>query len=152
MELKGILSVIGKNRFLFLLGAIGIIILLFGGGQTSEQPTVSPIESADAYRASLEASLTDTCRAVRGVGSVKLFLTLESTEIAVYEKNTGAESETLASVGGSGVLLTYRMPKVTGVAVVCEGGENDIVRYELTRLLGTALGIDSTAVHIAPMK
>ena len=104
MELKHILSVIAKNRLLFFLGALGIVILLFGGTNTAQEEKISPIQSADAYRVSLEASLTDACRAVKGVGDVKLFLTLETSEIAVYEKNTGAESETLASVGGEGVL------------------------------------------------
>ena len=152
MELKHILTVIAKNRLLFFLGALGIVILLFGGTNTAQEEKISPIQSADAYRVSLEASLTDACRAVKGVGDVKLFLTLETSEIAVYEKNTGAESETLASVGGEGVLLTYRMPKVAGVAVICEGGENARVQYELSCLLCTALALDSTAVHIAPMK
>lgn len=152
MDLKRITSLIAKNRLLFLLGAVGVLILLFTGTTPKKEQTTSPMEAAEAYRVAMEGSLTETIRTIRGVGKVKVFLTLATSEVAVYEKNVNAESETLASVGGEGLLVAYRMPKIAGVVVVCEGGDDAVVRYELTSLLRSALALDSTAIHIAPLR
>lgn len=152
MELKKIFSVIGKNRFLFLLGAVGLVLLLFTGMPDKESESPSPLETCEAYRVALENEIADTCRAVKGVGEARVLLTLATTEIAVYEKNQSGESETVAAAGGNALLLAYRMPEIAGVSVVCTGGGDPAVKQELTALLGKALDLNSTAIHIAPLK
>lgn len=152
MEIKRIFSIIKKNRLLFLLGALGLMLLLFTSLPNEKSKTVSPLEAGEAYRAALESDVTDICRAVKGVGEVKVLLTLATTEIAVYEKNESAESETVALVGGDALLLAYRMPEIAGVSVVCTGGGDPAVKQELTALLCKALDLNTTAIHIAPLK
>lgn len=39
--------------------------------------------------------------------------------------------------------------KVTGAAVVCEGGDDPLVRAEVTRLLCAALGIGANRVYVS---
>jgi stage III sporulation protein AG len=155
LEIKGILSVIKKNRILFFLGAVGLILLLFGGTLLSEKEKVKdvhPTALAEEYRASLEADLARACTSIRGVGEARVILTLASTEIAVYEKNVSGESETVASSGGEALLLSYRMPKVAGVAVLCEGGDNITVKEELHSFLRAVLGLSAREIHIAALK
>ncbi len=152
MELKRILSVIRKNRLLFLLGALGLGLLLFTGIPAEKQEAVSPLVACEEYRAALELRVTDTCRAVKGVGEARVLLTLATTEIAVYEKNQSADSETVAKSGSDAILLAYRMPEISGVSVVCTGGGDPQIQRELTALLSKALDLDSTQIHIAPLK
>lgn len=152
MELKRIFSVIAKNRLLFLLGALGLLLLLFTGVSPEKGKTVHPLEAAEEYRQALEEEITAVCGSVKGTGEVRVLLTLATTEIAVYEKNQSGESETVALSGGDGMLLSYRMPEIAGVSVVCKGGADPTVRQELTALLCKALDLSAAAVHIAPLK
>lgn len=152
MEIKKILSVITKNRFLFLLGALGLILLLFTGIPSKETAPIDPLAAAESYRLSLEKEIADACSAVKGVGEARVLLTLATTEIAVYEKNQTAESESVALAGGDALLLAYRMPEIAGVSVICRGGGDLTIKAELTALLCKALDLDTTAIHIAALK
>lgn len=146
------LSVITKNRLLFLLGAAGILLLLFTGVPQKSVQTVDPLESAETYRLTMEEEIKAVCGSVKGVGEVRVLLSLATTEIAVYEKNESGDSETVALSGGDGLLLAYRMPEIAGVSVVCAGGDSPAVRAELTALLCKSLDLSSAQVHIAPLK
>lgn len=155
LEIKGILEVVRKNRLLFLLGALGLILLLLGGPllqSEGETETVSPTEMCEKYRTDLEEELENACAQIRGVGRAEVVLTLASTEIAVYEKNVSGENETVATAGGDALLLAYRMPEITGVAVLCEGGDNAAVKEELHAFLRAVLGLRPREIHIAPLK
>lgn len=152
LELKRIFSVIAKNRILFLLGAVGLLLLLFSGTGAKESTIQNPLDAAEKYRTALEEEIASVCEDVRGVGNVRVLLTLATTEIALYEKNLGKESETVALSGGDGILLAYEMPRIAGVSVVCQGGGDATVRQELTALLCRALDLPTNAVHISPLK
>ena len=155
LEIKDVLAVVKKNRLLFLLGAVGLLLLLIGGPLWAENKEESPnstIALAESYRTDLEEKLTHACMQIRGVGKAEVVLTLSSTEIAVYEKNQSGESETVASAGGEGLLLAYRMPEITGVAIVCEGGDNAAVKEELYSFFRAVLGLRYHEIHISPLK
>lgn len=152
-EIKKLLSVIKGNRLLFFLGACGLVLLLVGGLQTqkkSDSPRASPTEACEKYRARLETTLEEACMEIRGVGRASVTLTLASSEIAVYEKNESGAGESVAIAGGDALLLAYRVPEITGVAVVCTGGADLAVQRELYKFLSALLGLDSTQIHIAP--
>ena len=151
LKIKDILHRIQGNRLLFLLGALGILLLLFSGESKTEEIR-PPTEQAEAYRVSLEERLTALCTEIEGVGTASVFLTLSSTEIAVYEKNLSGENETVASSGGEGLLIAYRMPEIQGVTVVCDGGSDPTVQKELFGALKHLLGIGGDQIHIAPRK
>ena len=153
MDLKKLFSRLSGNRLLFLLGALGLVFLLFSGvgGKVKTEEGATAMAWAEAYRATLEEELTALCTQVEGVGEAHVFLTLASSEIAVYEKNQSGESETLATSGGEAVLLAYRPPEIAGVTVVCAGGDSPAVKRELCELLSTALAVGASQIHIAPL-
>ena len=151
LKLKEILARFSGNRLLLLLGAVGVLLLLFSGSGADKEPEQNPMTWAQEYRAALEEELTALCTQVKGVGEARVLLTLASGEIAVYEKNQSGESETLATTGGDAVLLAYRPPEIAGVTVVCAGGGDVTVQRELTSLLSTALGVGASQIHIAPL-
>lgn len=152
MALKKLLSRLSGNKLLFLLGAVGMVLLLFSGmGGAKKEDTAPPMAWAEEYRAQLEEELTALCMQVEGVGQARVFLTLASSEIAVYEKNQSGTGEVLATSGGDAVLLAYRPPEIAGVTVVCRGGGSAAVKRELTNLLSTALAVGASQIHIAPL-
>ena len=150
MFTKYIKNLKGKG-LLLLLAALGILLLVFGGGiESSDKSTLPDIgEQTEAYRASLEKELTALCERVTGVGEVRLMLTLGGSEKAVYaqDSNQNGTSDYVVS-GGEGLLLYREYPAVTGVAVVCTGGADPTVQRELTDLLSALLGIGINRIAI----
>ncbi len=139
---------LGKNRWLLLVGAIGAILLLLAPMTAkTEEPVSAP--DVESYRKTLTEELELLCEGVEGAGDCRVFLTLESGVRALYEKNRTGSGQSVASSGGEALLIGYEMPRVTGVAVVAEGGGHEGVRYELSSLLSASLGISSARIHIA---
>ncbi len=151
LEIKKILGVLRGNRLLFLLGAVGLLLLLFAGFGGQKTETVSLLEETERYREALEARVAEACERIEGVGQASVFLSLSTTEIAVYEKNKSGESETVAFSGGEALLLAYQMPSVSGITVICEGGASLTVQRELYAFLRTAFALDATQIHVAPL-
>ncbi len=137
----------GKWSFV-LLGILGVLLLLFGNMTTKEEEVAS-LPSADEYRAVLTEEVTALCREVKGVGEVRVLLTLESYEGYAYAE--GPSGGVLLS-GGKPVLLESYPPRVEGVAVVCRGGGNQAVKEELSALLSASLGIGSHQIKITEKK
>lgn len=152
MKLKALFSSVKDKKLPVLLGVLGLILLLWGqlgGGNAAPE---SNLPTAEEYKAELETSLAALCAEVSGVGRVSVLVNLSGTEVAVYEKNQTASGEVLATAGGNALLLYYEMPRVLGVAVVCEGGGDPTVKRELVSLVCAALAVDSRAVYVAAAK
>jgi AcrR family transcriptional regulator len=90
------------------------------------------------------------------------FTTMEELQAAVvmaaYERyscflqNESASGKNYATVGGDALLLSVRMPKVAGVAVLCDGANDPEVRASLVGLLSAALDIPSHHIAVSPLK
>lgn len=128
-----------SRRTLLLVGLLGVALLLggsfFGGSDSSEGGTEAI--SFETFRAREEDRLTLLCAQVRGVGNVRVAIEFE-----------GGPSETYSS----GHLTSSTCPTVRGVAVVCQGGNSDTVKKELTDLICALYGIAPNHVHISPMQ
>ncbi len=142
----------GKAWFLLLL-LLAVLLLLFGGGlgdaasQTEQDGDLAA--RTEAYRLALEEDLCALCSRVSGAGEVRVLLTLDGTERAVYATDTGSNGQRdYVTSGGAGLLLYREYPAVRGVAVVCTGGADARVQSELTRLLAATLGIGSNCIYI----
>ncbi len=137
----------GKWSLLLLL-LLGLALLLVGGLSGGSRETDAAADTED-YRARLTAEVEALLSEVRGVGDVRVLLTLEAGESRVYAE--GATGGTLTA-GGEGILVESRPPRVLGVAVVCTGGGDPAVREEITSLLASSLGIGTHKVKVSPKK
>ena len=149
-KLSQITALIKKNVWLVLLAVLGLTLVLFSGADKTAD--TAPSINAESYRTSLEASVKALCERTEGVKEATVLITLASTECAIYEKNIGEKGETLALSGGKALLIGYAYPEISGVAVVCDGAENESVKARLTLLLSASLSIPTTKIHIAPAK
>lgn len=142
----------GKEMLLLLLAA-GILLLFLGGNQgevaNTHDDAADVAARTEAYRVAMEEELTVLCSRVEGVGALELLLTLEGSEQAVYATDTGQNGRVDYVInGGEGLLLYREYPRVRGVAVVCEGGNDPAVRAQLTALLSALLDIGSNRISI----
>lgn len=128
---------------LALLGLLGLLALLFGGG-LSEGRETSPADT-ESYRKTMEAEVISLLSEVEGVSEVSVLLTLEAGESSLFAEDEGG----YLTVGGDGLLIEKRPPRVAGVAVVCRGGGDARVRETVKALLSASLGIGTHRVVIA---
>ncbi len=147
-------DLLSGKKWLLLLLALAILLLLFGGsvgkGQTQGTTDAEITERTEAYRRELEERLAALCAEVEGAGRVSVMITLDGTARAVYATDTRGDGKSDYVVsGGKGLLLSHAYPDVVGVAIVCDGGGNADVTDKLTRLSAAALGIGTNRIYVS---
>ena len=142
-----------------LAAAVGITLLLIGGGKTgSEESPSSPDQadaaeqSLDAYRRTLEASIASICDAVAGVSDVSVAVSLAGGYEAVYATEQSAAGEVYVVLGSgssaSALLLTHATPQISGIGIVCTGGNDPTVQQRLTALLSAAFALPTNRIYV----
>ena len=143
----------------------------FGAAETAHTP---PAASEPDQERELERRLAAVLSLVQGAGRVEVMLTFSgSREIILAEDTTTGESlvRETDSAGGSRenhslskdmrtilvqspgggqepIILREIVPRVEGVIIVAEGGDDVFVREALTRAAGTVLGVDIHRVQV----
>ena len=147
----------GKLWILLLVALLGILLLLFGGSAEKKQEDSLDLpdtqkEDLTAYREALEERIRKLCESVKGVENVCVMVTLERGFSAIYATEWEGDKESYVILGsGSSAQALYlgeSAPTVTGIAIVCTGGDNATVRRELTSLLCAAFSLSSTRIHV----
>lgn len=145
--------------------AVGAALLLLGGRLADDrtetpEPPVSEAQASladmEAYRQTLEARVCYACTRVEGAGTVTAVVTLETG----YEYVYAADSKTSSSgshsqyvlIGNGGdeqpVYITRRVPVISGIGIVCDGGNDPAVRSEIIGLLSAAFGVKSHKIYV----
>lgn len=165
-----------KNpKLLVAAGLVGIALIclssFIGGGEERESRT-APTESltAEAYKAELEDSIGEIVKSITGSNKLKVVITLESGIKYSYADITEGVSENktasnltstsselkqtyitvkTADGGEQALLVTAEMPEVRGVAIVCEGGDDELIKEKIQNAVTAALNITSKRVYIA---
>ncbi len=136
---------------LLLLGAF-LVLLSFSAGKEKTEEKDAAFDLT-AYKEGLESEVAALCAEVRGVGEVKVSLYFEMGEEYVYASDTtasGGSDYVLSS--GDGLLLSVRLPPVSGITVVCDGGNDPAVKRTLTSLLTAHFGLGANRVSVAAKK
>ena len=136
---------------------LGALLLLLGSGYgKSEQTKPSEetfAESADelrAYRTALEKEVAAICDAVKGVSHVEVMVTLECGYRVIYTADGNGDPVKVGSGSNQKALYrTLQPPTVSGVVVVCHGGDSPTLQRTLNDLISTALGISANRVCVA---
>lgn len=157
-----------KKVYIAVVGAvIGAVLLLFGGrvgglgsGDTGTSKTADEVvqtKAMDTYRSDLEKRMEKICAQVRGVGNVRVVVSLSGGFEYVYATNAKwsagtSSTEYIVVDDGSDeklVLLYEKAPEIMGVGVVCEGGDDPAVRAEVVQLLSAAFRVGSHNIHVS---
>ena len=169
------------RRLIVAAGIIGIALILLSNFLPSfsgnKAETGSGGISSEQYARSLETQLSDVIASISGVGKSKVMVTLASGVEYVYaneqsknsDKSEDIQGETRSRVqqsddvqqkciivdspdGGKQALVqTEILPRVQGVVVVCEGGDQPAVQQSIIDTVTTALDISSTRVCVTKL-
>ncbi|MCF6464248.1 stage III sporulation protein AG [Clostridium sp. Cult1] len=172
-------------RNLFIILIIGIILIIIADIFIKEKKGVNqnlklenevknPTNTETDYGTVLENKLEDVLSQLKGVGSVKVMITLEDTIEKIPAFNTTKNNETtneLDSQGGtreiiredttiqvvtgsegSLIVLKEIKPTIKGVIVIAEGAEDLEVKERLYEAVKTVLGISGSKVEVYASK
>ena len=165
----------GKKEQLLILAAAGILLLIFAMPETktltSDKNDVEYEQSSTAetdYVTSMEHRLEEILSKIEGVGNADVMITLASSSEKIIEKDV--ESRSSNSISDSEESSTNDMseqsiysnltdsevpyvkqelsPVVEGVLVVADGGDNAIVKQNITEVVQALFGVDTHKIRV----
>lgn len=174
-NIKKLVEKIKSPKLLIIVGLAGILLigissLWSSDGKAKTAPDTDGTITALDYRKELETDIMEIVEGITGSKNAKVVITLESgikysyadiTEGVTADKtesnsrSTNSESKqsyiTVKSADGGeqALLVTTEMPEIRGVAIVCEGGDNEQINEKIQNAVTAALNITSKRVYIA---
>lgn len=170
---ENLMNVLKKPKTLIILGLIGIMLIFLSslGTEKSDKKEIeSPKEiSVKEYKENLEKDIAEMVTDITGNRKVTVIITLDSgirytyadTKEESSSDKTEKESQSYdtelkegyitvksESGGEEALLLKTEMPEIRGVAVVCEGGDNEHINQKILNAVTAALNITSKRVYI----
>lgn len=147
-------------------GVLAIILILISdtskeGGKKDKTADISVgFAYADAYSDNLKAELSEILTSIEGVGKSQVMLTISSAEEYVYAEelkrgNAQAEKNFVIIDNGSqeeALIKKINNPQVSGVLIVCEGGDDPRVCEKIYKAVSTALDVSTSKIYVAEMK
>ena len=129
---KDLLSNKKVLRIAVIIGLCAIILLALS---SVIRPEPDNTALTQAYAEKTEQRLLDIVSRISGVGEAEIFLTMDNAGESVYVKNS--DNKTLSIE-----------PRVRGVVVVCEGGDDPVVASHVLEAVTKALAISTDKVCI----
>ena len=158
-RLKDLARKENRARLAVFLGAAAMLLILLSelftpSGKTAAA-SAAPADD-NIYRQQLEQQLSDLIAQVEGAGKTTVMVTLESGEETIYALDTlsGQTQEQQTHVlldDGTALAQTVCAPRVCGVAVVCEGGDDITVIKRITDLVSVVLGLSTNRICVTKM-
>lgn len=159
-----------KNLFIIVIGVLGIILLFVSemtGKDVSEKNEQDDNVTIEQLQLQTEKKLTELISSIDGAGQTKVMISLDSDgensfaidksfDKSVNERSTEISNDENYVVinrgsGSEGLKIKTVAPCIRGVAVVCEGGGDSVVKREITETVSAALGIGREKIYIAKM-
>ena len=119
------------------------------------------------YCTYLENKVTEIIEAIDGAGKTKVMITLSETTEYIYatdDKDSRKQTDSTNDANiqndyviiekdnnDSGLLIKTIEPKIRGIAVVCEGGDNISVQNQIYSVVSAVLNINTSRISIAKL-
>lgn len=156
-----------KKSFIILIIALSGIFLIFISGLTAEDENGSKYVSEESFVMSeneLSETLEKLIESIDGAGKAKVMLTFKSYNETVYavntEENINSDGERDytgeyiiidSSDGEDGLKLKITAPEIRGVAVICHGGNNPVIKEQIVSVVSALFDISSNKISVAAM-
>jgi stage III sporulation protein AG len=165
-ELKNLFERIKNDKkalIVITVGLIGMLLIMISDTNNSDDVIENPKENfTSEYELAIEVEkLVET---IDGAGKCKVMITYSSYEETVYaldkDENFNSQGETNFSAEyvildngdyEDGLKLKIISPEIKGVAVVCQGGNNPVIKEQIISSLSALFDISSNKISVAVM-
>lgn len=176
-KLKNYISYIKSPKILIIVGLAGIILIFLSSFFTGENKKKETNYQTDIYlteyRIELEKDICSLVSNITGSKKVEAIVTLESSVKYNYadikESNEAEKTDSsgesfdsslkegfitvkTAEGGEEALLVTEQMPEIRGVAIVCDGGDDEILNEKIKNAVTSAFDITDKRVYICGRK
>lgn len=152
-----------KNISMILMLALLGIILLFASKcsllDSEEISSPNSMENLDpaTYAQQIEKRVEELCNKIDGVSSTHAVVTLRGGYRAIYAANSqsgNSNSKNQIVVLGSGsnekpLLIGYENPEISGIGIVCSGGDDARKREAIISVVSSAFDIGTNKIFVA---
>lgn len=158
-----------KTKIIMAVGLIAVFLILISElipGNTAQKNKSSQrdVFSYSDYVEHLEKNTCDIISSISGVGKCKVMITLKNSNESIYAKNTDENSNNSSfsktyeyvlydsENGEEPILVKEYMPQIQGVAIVCEGADNSVVRESVISSVSSLFNISSSKISVSKIK
>lgn len=134
-NLKAFLSSPKAVRVAVIAGLSAIVLIFL----SSYMDCAAFSDNSEKYSQELSSQLHGILSSIEGVGEVRIFLTIDNTGENVYQQNTDTKLKSIT-------------PTVRGVVIVCEGGDDPLIRERVMSAVTRSLAVTSDKVSITKLK
>lgn len=130
-----------KSRVILIVIGLLAILLIFLSGRFSDNQNKKETENqltATSYSEKLTSDIALMIEDITGAGKAKVLLTLESSYEYVYLD----DDKTLTKI---------LEPRIRGVAVVCAGGDDPVIKEKVTQMLSTVLSVSTSCISVSKL-
>lgn len=155
-----------KIKLFVAIGIVSILLILISevvpsAGTKSASSVDSEEYSYSEYISLLEDETAEIIGSIDGVGECKVMITLKNTNESVFAKNSEESSDDSSysksyeyvlydgQDGETPVLIKQYFPQIQGVAVVCEGGDNTVVKERVISAISSLFNISTSKISIS---
>ncbi len=136
-----------------LIAAVCVVLLLIMNTSNEDSSSIekNTLSAGDTeFKSSLEKDLENIISKIEGAGKVTVMLTVDSTYSYEYIKDYSNDEIETVIVGNKEALISkITNPTVSGVLVVCSGGDNVSVKEKIINAVATVLDIPLSRVYVA---
>lgn len=153
-----------KYRYVLLVFAVGLFLMLLPSGKTDPNKETDIIESEDNIL-SVEEQLGAILSQVRGAGEVQVMLTQANGEETLYQINedfsdtsdsnttrTDTVTITDADRNETGLVRQVNPPTYQGAIIVCQGADSPTVRLAIIEAVSKVTGLGADKISVLKMK
>jgi hypothetical protein len=144
---------------LILCAFLGVILMLLGGRDGGDSKAEDGLEALDpnVYAEQVEKQVEELCNRIDGVSGTYAVVALKGGYRAIYASDvqsgsTSKKNQTVLIGSGSdeqGLLIGYENPEISGVGIVCSGGDDYNIRKDIIAMVSSAFGLPSNKIFVA---
>lgn len=157
---KQLINLVKEYKYVALILAIGILLMLLPEKQ--DMPDSAPVQSSED---NLQTQLEEILSQIRGVGKVRVLLTVESGERTLYirdedrsESSENSQTRSQAVIitdsdrAQQGLISQVLPPSYLGAVIVCQGGDQPEVKLAVVEAVCDAVGLTADKISVLKMK
>lgn len=159
----------GNNKkllFAVAVGILGMLLILLSETMPSEKKasTRAAPEQTVSYEESVEKKLKKIIESIDGAGEAEVMIVFSSSKESVFAKDTDEDFENGESggtrktkskyiivendEGESGLLTKAVYPVVNGVAIVCDGAGDSVIKQRIVETVSALFDINSKNISV----
>ena len=164
-----IASAVKKDRKTFLVVVICLIVsflLVISEFKIENKEQIKDESNIQAGNYINKEEIEDFLENVYGAGEVEIMITYDSSKEYIYAKDTNENTRDKNNINNEinyksehiiikedgnekGLMIKEIYPEIRGIAVVCDGGNNPVIKEQLVSILSALFGINTNRISVA---